>query len=342
MNAAISESVHLPVRRLDRPRWVTAVFFLMCMVVLLGAFASRNNVLYWFVGMAIGAVLVHGFTAGPPMMKIVLGTVDVPEMVERGRSGTARIEVVSRNRWRTARAIRIVVDLVGAGGHRACLEGGLTVIGRGETIRVPLDCTLDRRGGYDIESVRLMTTFPFGLSRKELRFECPGRIVCVPSDAGIDQGERRQLQRSAAAQSAEAQLGDIREYVPGDPRRLIAWRATARARRPLVRDLDSQRSRRIWIRCDAPSSSLAAREPAAEQVLDRAVAIGKHAAELGFRVGVLHAESGTRIMDPGGSQWLRVLAELGDRDDLVVGTGPAPGDAIVTLGVNAQSSESAA
>lgn len=332
----------MPVRRLDRPRWVTALFFLMCMVVLLGAFASRNNVLYWFVGMAIGAVLVHGFTAGPPMMKIVLGAIDLPDMIERGRSGTARIEVVSRNRWRTARAIRIVVDLVGPGGYRARFDGGLTVIGPGESVHVPLDCTLDRRGAYNIETVRLLTTFPFGLSRKELRFKPLSRIVCVPSDAGIEQAERRHLHRSAAVHSAETQLGDIREYVPGDPRRLIAWRATARAGRPLVRELDAQRSRRLWFRFDAPTSSLAARDPASEQMLDRAVAAGKHAVKLGFQIGVLHAQSGTRIMDPGGSRWLGVLAELGDRTDLAAGASPAPGDAIIDLAANIQESGEAA
>ncbi len=331
MKPAIADPLYQPARRRDRPRIVTGVFFLMCMVVLLGAFASRNNLLYWFVGMAIGAVLAHGFTAGPPMMRIVLGRVDIPDLVERGREAVVRVEVASRNRFRVARAIRIEVELRGTHGTRTTAHGGLSAIGPGEIVRVPIALSVDRRGVYDLASVRLKTTFPFGLSTKELVFLPPGRLVCSPSDAAIGRAERLLLHRAAARHAADSELGDIREYVPGDPRRLIAWRASARARRLLVRDLEANRSRRLWIRCHAPRRALADREPAAEQMLDRAVAIGKHAAELGYQVGVRHEPTGTRVIDRAGSRWLVTLAELGDAEGLTHGPGPRPGDLIVDV-----------
>lgn len=339
MKPAATDPLLKPVRRRDRPRTVTGVFFVMCMVVLLGAFASRNNLLYWFVGMALGAVLAHGFTAGPPMMRILLGGIDLPAMIERGRSATARIEVVSTNRIRTARAIKVELELVGSDGHRHIARAGLTAVGPGQRFRVPIDLTLERRGAYELAAVRLKTTFPFGLSTKELVFHPAGRLVCAPSDSGIADAERRLLQRSAAQHAADTDLGDIREYVRGDPRRLIAWRATARARRPLVRDLQVNRSRRLWIRCRAESSALAGREPKAEAMLDRAAAIGKHAAELSYHVGVLHEQSGTRAMDVAGLRWMVTLAELGDRAGDASGPGPKPGDLIVDVAPGGSSLE---
>ncbi|MEO1715875.1 MAG: DUF58 domain-containing protein [Planctomycetota bacterium] len=331
-----------PVRRRDRPRVLTAVFFVMCMVVLLGAFASRNNLLYWFVGMAIGAVLAHGFAAGPPMMKVMLGRVDLPHTVERDRSKAVRIEVVSQNRFRVARAILIELELVGSDGHRISAKGGLAAIGPGETAQVSLDLAIERRGVYDLASIRLKTTFPFGLSTKELVFTPRGRVVCVPSDAGLSGTERRLLQQPAVRHAADTDLGDIREYVRGDPRRLIAWRASARARRPLVRDLEVNRSRRLWIRCESPNHSLAQREADAEAMLDRAAAIGKHAAELSYQVGVIHHASRTRTVDPSGGRWLVTLAELGDRTDMADGSGPLPGDLVVDLSSSEPRSETMA
>lgn len=326
-----TESAIHPSRRRDRPRWVTAVFFMMCMIVLLGAFASRNNLLYWFVGMAIGTVLAHGFAAGPPMMRILLGRVDIPDMTERGRPAAAHVEVISQNRFRTARAIRIEIDLVGRDGRRVVARGGLAAIGPGDAIRVPVDLRLERRGVYDVAKIRLVTTFPFGLSKKQLDFAASGRVVCAPSDAALADADRVLLQRSAARHAADVQPGDIREYVRGDPRRLIAWRASARARRPLVRDFETQRSQRLWIRCHAPRAPLIARDADAEQMLDRAAAIGKHAAQLSYQVGVLHEPTGTRTIDPNGLRWIVTLSELGDRDDLVAGPGPRPGDLIIDV-----------
>ncbi|MEL6497789.1 MAG: DUF58 domain-containing protein [Planctomycetota bacterium] len=331
MSAATSGTLLRPIRRKDRPRVVTGVFFVMCMVVLLGAFASRNNLLYWFVGMAIGAVLAHGLTAGPPMMRVFLGRVDVPRRFERGQSKAARLQVMSRNRFRVARAIHAQLDLVGSDGGRVTARGGLAAISPGETTVITMNLEIQRRGVYEIDSVRLKTTFPFGLSTKELVFRPGGRVVCSPSDAGISSSERRQLQQPATRHAADTDLGDIREYVRGDPRRLIAWRAAARARRPLVRDHQFNRSRKLWIRCRSPRPPLLRREPHAEAMLDRAAAIGKHAAQLNYQVGILHEPSGTRTIAQGGVGWLDTLASLGDSTGIREGAGPQPGDLIVDV-----------
>ncbi len=323
-----------PTHRRDRPRWVTAVFFFMCMVVLLGAFASKNNLLYWFVGMALGAVLAHGFTAGPPMMRVFLGGIGLPETIARGHDAVARVTLVSRNRWRTARGLRIELEFRGHDGAVLLGRAGLAGLSPGETGQVEVSVHADRRGVYELHAVRVVTLFPFGLSSKKLIFEPGGRMVCVPDAASAGRGHQRMLASRVLQRALDVEPADLREYVPGDPRRLIAWRSSARARRLMVRDFESARNRRIWLRCDVPSQDLLQRADRAERVLDRAAAIGREAARHNYSVGVLHEPTGTRVIESGGQRWIYALAELGDRDGVTVGAAPRPDDLILDIPID--------
>lgn len=320
-----------PRQRRDRPRVLTGVFFLMCSVVLFGAFASRNNLLYWFVGMAIGAVLVHGLTAGPPMMKILLGGIRLPESIARNERGSVRVVLVSTNTRRIARALRIELVLRSAGGRQIVARGGMAAIGPGETVSVPLALEPRQRGIYEVVSLRVATTFPFGLSRKELRFDVEGELVCPPNESELAPAEQRSLRADMTRRGADTQPAEIREYVRGDPRRLIAWRASARAQRLLVRDLESERGKNLWLRLHGTTAEYRSREPAAERALDRAMAFGRIAAEMRYRVGVVHEDSGTRALLPGTAGWVTTLAGIGDRTGLVVGPKVGREDIVIDL-----------
>ena len=89
---------------------------------------------------------------------------------------------------------------------------------------------------------RVWTTFPFGLTRKSVMFHGeagalvrPRRIASEPTVRS--RGGEVSAYAVHAARGREGEFYALREYSEGDAARSIAWRATARLGRPVVREV---------------------------------------------------------------------------------------------------------
>lgn len=133
------------------------------------------------------------------------------------------------------------------------------------------------RGVANCSRFRVTSTFPFGLTRKSVIFECrqqvlifPARRVVTPHTPPWRSGEH-----ATKAQTLASRLGDeffsLREYRPGDPQRNIAWRASARSGTLRVREFVRARSCYILIECHLGST------PAqTEEALARACSLAEY------------------------------------------------------------------
>ena len=99
----------------------------------------------------------------------------------------------------------------------------------------PVDTS--RRGRYDVGPARLEAGDPFGLRRRELATRVPTPVLVVPRVHAVDP--------AAAHGSADDGAGDerdgsdhfhsLREYVVGDPLKMVHWRSSARQGKLMVR-----------------------------------------------------------------------------------------------------------
>lgn len=94
----------------------------------------------------------------------------------------------------------------------------------------------DAFGLYSIEAY-----YPSALSLKVLPRSQP-RLALLPTRARGGGGEERIGMHTLRRRGLGGDLRELREYVPGDPFKLIAWKASARAPmgRPLVRELERE------------------------------------------------------------------------------------------------------
>lgn len=114
-----------------------------------------------------------------------------------------------------------------------------------------------RRGVFRFVGMRVSSTFPFGLVRKSVWFGQSQRIVVLPARVELSEGVLARV-RSAAdggtQVSTRVGMGDdffgVREYVPGDSPRTIAWRASARVGDLLVRQTSAPVPSRLWVILD--------------------------------------------------------------------------------------------
>lgn len=100
-----------------------------------------------------------------------------------------------------------------------------------------------RRGVFDDGEVSLSTAAPFGLIRTRKRVEIPGRVIVHPSLTDVGEFPLPETPAQTADEAvavARSGYGEVfagvRDYRPGDQRRWIHWRTTARTGQLAVRE----------------------------------------------------------------------------------------------------------
>ena len=110
------------------------------------------------------------------------------------------------------------------------------------TAQLAIETTCARRGWFPFGPLRVETGAPFGLShaQRALSAAGPDGLLVFPEYrplAHLDLFDRRPaLETSAARPGTSGEFVGVRDYRPGDPRRNVHWRSTARAGRLIVKE----------------------------------------------------------------------------------------------------------
>lgn len=161
------------------------------------------------------------------------------ERVPVGADALALVEISRPTRAATPSQVDLDV-----GGEEAVLEIPPIDVG-GRVVRsVPLDTS--RRGLRTIGPATIMRTDPFGVLERRHRLTEARTLVVHPRVVGLPGGAGgivRDLDGEAAAERTadDVSFHSLREYTPGDDRRLVHWRSSARYGSLLVRQFEPSR-----------------------------------------------------------------------------------------------------
>lgn len=169
---------------------------------------------------------------------------------------------------------------------------------------VEVAVTPRRLGRFDWPDQRIRITGPLGLAAWSQKLSAPLSVQVVPDlardTAGV-QGMGAQGDRQARRQGPGAELLQLRPYQPGDPPRIIDWKASARTGQLISRDFSEDQHLEVVVVIDAGrSSGLRAGE------LDRfghyvnvAASLAQHVVARGDLVGlVLYADRPLLALPP--------------------------------------------
>jgi uncharacterized protein (DUF58 family) len=226
----------------------------------LGAINSQNNLLFCALGLAIGGLLVSGVLSGAALTGLHLER-EPPVHSSVGRPTRIRYTLTNRNRLFPAFGLTIE-ELPGAdagrtptwrtliGTPRAFIPG----VPAGTAARAEATVVPEHRGRADFVSTMTWSTFPFGLARKSVTFHSPQRTLVFPAEFRLRTDTIDRLTARAphgAGGERNPGMGDeffgLREYVPGDSPRRIAWRRTARTGDLVVRQNTTPSPLRLWV-----------------------------------------------------------------------------------------------
>jgi len=191
--------------------------------LLIGAGAiAAGLVLSWsaLVAVGVGVCLIPcaGWLMRPPRA-VQWWDAEAPTRVTRGDPATLRIgvRVVGSARW--LRAVATTGEAWPVGDEVVC----------------PIDTS--RRGRFPVGPNRLEHADPFGLRRRTLAQREPGDVLVVPriSPVGAVAGAGAGAEGLLGERMGQDHVASLREYVVGDPRKLIHWRASAHTGSLMVR-----------------------------------------------------------------------------------------------------------
>lgn len=159
-------------------------------------------------------------------------------------------------------------------------EFSLPSLARGSTFRHEFVIPTARRGVFTVGPVRIIRADPIGLVRRELVFTDAAELYIHPRTIGISStstGFIRDLEGNPTRDlsNSDVSFHALREYTPGDERRYIHWKSTAKTGTYMVRQFEETRRSHLVI-----ALSLATANYATQDEFELAVSV---AGSLGVR-----------------------------------------------------------
>lgn len=207
-----------------------------CLVMVLGSTGAG-----WLLVILalVAGLLVAAFLLSVAAVRSVVVAVSVPRDGVAGRRLAVPVEVVSTGPF------EIAVPELGIGWT------GVAGTGTGT-----LDGVVARRGVIGTYTVALRSASPLGLWwwRRNLRFDGSPPLHVAPVPAAVNARVHEWTGPNAAALATGARGDEIvrgvRDYVAGDPPKLVHWRASARTGTLVVRELEAPSAPAVCIVCD--------------------------------------------------------------------------------------------
>ena len=265
----LARSARAEAARLDLPFQVTAggvVFVCVYAVVAFAAWNTGNNLLF-LVFSVMTSTLFVAWTAARSSLRDLVVSARFPDHIFAG--DPAPVIVTVHNTKRLLPSFSVVVEARSraedAGARRRFMRrrarqqkrvlAYFMYVPRRAKVEQRVEQTFERRGRVTVTGFEISTRFPLGLFRLRRRLRArdveivvypkPGRegdeLHLLPADAGRLESPRH---------GAGYDLHSLREYQPRDDVRRIDWKATARARRLIVREFNAEDERRVHVALD--------------------------------------------------------------------------------------------
>lgn len=249
-------------------------YFLVVMGFVLTAAIIRDiNLLMVLFGLMLGG-LVFNLRAVLLTLRDVEVRRRLPAMVAAGDILAVELEFRNPRKKRASWAVVVRDEIrhVAPEPHEPSLTPSLlfTHIPPGQVRRLSYQGRFSQRGLYRFGPLRVSTRFPLGLVRRTVTIDAPDRVVVHPRLGRLtSRWLQRQREAEDGAQRQQRPLGvstgdyhGLRDWRPGDSRRWIHWRTSARRGELMVRQYEQQRNQdlvlilELWSPAEAQEADL--------------------------------------------------------------------------------------
>ncbi|MEM7680570.1 MAG: DUF58 domain-containing protein [Planctomycetota bacterium] len=253
-------------RRL-RPGRASGLYVVALGSAVFAASYTQANLLFWGVGLLLGAMVVSVAYAAFAMRRLTIRRTP-PGFAVVGEPLALRYRLGNRSRWPVL-ALTIEEALrpdqtsrreIAARNRRVKGRpiGWSLHLGAGEQAVAETVCWPLRRGRLRLQAVELRSAFPFGLIDCRVRFDRPTEVTVLPQ---LYRLRRRAAQRALGVTLGQSQaraptpgdgvdLYELRDYRPGDAPGAIDWKRSAKTGKLISRRFAQPEPPQTWIGLD--------------------------------------------------------------------------------------------
>lgn len=208
------------------------------------AFNTSHNILYITLALLLSSLLLSGVLSWLNFKGCRWRLVVEPHW-RAGEPTPVVVEIANTKSWLPTYGLWFRIRAQGADQEKLIPQYGR--LAAGETMRLEWLYSPLRRGIETIALQGVRSKFPFGFLRKSIDDSYAREVTVWP--ARIDYTFERRAARGSpqsgnwrSRAGAGAELINLREYRPGDPLRVVHWKATARRGKLLVRETAEEAS----------------------------------------------------------------------------------------------------
>ena len=305
------------------------ILYLLARVTQVGWLYLVDAVLWGLIMLSVAVPwLSTAFLAAQRRVERPSASKDSPGPVE-GEPLEITLTLHNRSLW-PSYVLSLFYESTLAGPADRLLRFFVTHVARSGQVSMLSTVQVYQRGMHTLGPVVAESSAPFGLFRRRVTLTGPQRVLVYPlviplRRLALAGGLSEAAPRAHTSRTGADSLGS-RQYLPGDARRLIHWRNTARAGRLMVKELEDPLDRTLYLLFDATHVWGEGRETTLEYGI-KVVASVAHYAHLN-RVpvramgGGLDSErrtlewEGTRHVPAHWPQFLKSLASVAQGDGL--------------------------
>lgn len=240
-------------------------FLLFTLAIGVAAINTGNNLFYLLLAMMLSIILMSGIVAEHCLRRLECHR-HLPDLLFAHEPATATLVVTNRKSRFPSFSLRLFDVIDGQD-----VDRGLTIRhllpGTSQLLSYPLVAT--KRGRLQLDGVRVVTSFPFGLFVKKAFYPIGGTSVVCPQIRPLDDGLLQDLlavghEHPVHRRGHGSDLYNLRLYHSGDDSRNIHWVTTAKTSTLIVRETEAEDQRRatIHLATIAPSTHEASFEEA--------------------------------------------------------------------------------
>lgn len=217
------------------------VLILVCLGLGVAAYnaGSSNNILFLALSLLLSGILLSGLLSGINFGGLRWRLV-VPPHLRVNERVDLQVELGNAKRWWPTFSMRVKVAARRSDITQDLFLGGC--LRAGQQCSLKCSFTPPRRGWEQLRVASLASSYPFGFLDKLVRNDNAQKVLVWPARVDYElvwpggQLSHRSGQLVRRPGSGE-QLYNIRRYHSGDHQRLVHWKATARMKRLMVRQL---------------------------------------------------------------------------------------------------------
>ncbi len=257
-------------------------YIVLTFLVAIPAVNTSNNGLYFVEASLLGALVVSGFASRQNVRRLQI------ELLKPGECYANQpfaIRYKIRNRGRLMCRRLLVVTGVAEGRPEL-----VPYLERGESRRGRMEVVVRRRGLLRIRYLHVTSIFPLGLFRKGLRYEVDFETLVFPELMLVSERRFRPTGHVGEIASRKVGMGHelftLRSFRPGDDRRGIHWKLSARTGDLIYMEREDEKGQRVSIELDNGVGMLQTEEEQQqfERLVSEAASAACHYLERDFEV----------------------------------------------------------